>query len=114
MRFDWSFQLFAWKMTNVQLLFIALWYIVTTPFPSCRYHEMPKVVRAPAHISDPSKQARGTIAQYFATQHCPACQQLTVDGICSKCRADPQKMAVTLTMRKRRAEKTDADINTVS
>ena len=24
MRFDWSLQLFAWKMTNVRLLFIAL------------------------------------------------------------------------------------------
>ena len=30
MRFDWSFQLFARKMTNVRLLFIALYvyYIV--------------------------------------------------------------------------------------
>ena len=25
MRFDWSFQPFAWKMTNVRLLFIALY-----------------------------------------------------------------------------------------
>lgn len=75
---------------------------------------MPKVIRAPAQIADPAKRPRGTIGQYFATQHCPICEDLTSDGICAKCRTDPQKVAITLTERSRQDEMTNAGINDVS
>lgn len=39
---------------------------------------------------------KGTISQYFTTLHCPVCDELTQLGVCSRCRADPQRVAVTL------------------
>lgn len=39
---------------------------------------------------------KGTISQYFTTLHCPVCDELTQLGVCSRCRADPQLVAVTL------------------
>lgn len=39
---------------------------------------------------------KGTISQYFTTLHCPACDELTQLGVCSRCRAAPQRVAVTL------------------
>lgn len=39
---------------------------------------------------------KGTISQYFTTLHCPVCDELTQLGVCSGCRADPQRVAVTL------------------
>lgn len=39
---------------------------------------------------------KGTISQYFTTLHCPACDELTQLGVCSHCRAEPQRVAVTL------------------
>ena len=47
---------------------------------------------------------RGTISQYFTSLHCPVCQQLTQLGVCSACRADPQRVAVTLNQDVRRWE----------
>ena len=39
---------------------------------------------------------KGTISQYFTTLHCPVCDQLTQLGVCSQCRSEPQRVAVTL------------------
>lgn len=39
---------------------------------------------------------KGTISQYFTTLHCPVCDKLTQLGVCSRCRAEPQRVAVTL------------------
>lgn len=39
---------------------------------------------------------KGTISQYFTTLHCPVCDELTQLGVCSRCRAEPQRVAVTL------------------
>lgn len=39
---------------------------------------------------------KGTISQYFTTLHCPVCDQLTQLGVCSSCRTEPQRVAVTL------------------
>lgn len=39
---------------------------------------------------------KGTISQYFTTLHCPVCNELTQLGVCSRCRAEPQRVAVTL------------------
>jgi len=47
---------------------------------------------------------KGTIGQYFATMHCPMCGQLTVEGVCGRCKEDPQKVAAVLS-----AQMTDAE-----
>lgn len=39
---------------------------------------------------------KGTISQYFTSLHCPVCDELTQLGVCSRCRAEPQRVAVTL------------------
>lgn len=39
---------------------------------------------------------KGTISQYFTTLHCPVCDELTQLGVCLRCRAEPQRVAVTL------------------
>lgn len=39
---------------------------------------------------------KGTISQYFTTLHCPVCDELTQLGVCARCRAWPQRVAVTL------------------
>lgn len=39
---------------------------------------------------------KGTISQYFTTLHCPVCDELTQLGVCERCRAEPQLVAVTL------------------
>lgn len=39
---------------------------------------------------------KGTISQYFTTLHCPVCDELTQLGVCVRCRAEPQCVAVHL------------------
>lgn len=39
---------------------------------------------------------KGTISQYFTTLHCPVCDELTQLGVCERCRAEPQVVAVHL------------------
>lgn len=39
---------------------------------------------------------KGTISQYFTTLHCPVCDELTQLGVCERCRAEPQRVAVHL------------------
>ena len=70
--------------------------------------------RAPAQVVEGSKKPRGTIGQYFATMHCPVCEQLTVEGVCAQCRRDPAKVAITLSVRMRDAEAKACDIERVS
>ena len=95
---------------------------VESLFPS-RYSEMPRIIRAPTQSYDVSSShrrdrgrgrgGRGTINQYFASKHCPVCEQLTLEGICSKCKADPQRSMVTLSEHCRREEMTLSEINQV-
>lgn len=80
----------------------------------CRYSELPQVRRAPAHVAEGGRKPRGTIGQYFATMHCPVCEQLTVEGVCAQCKKNPAKVATTLSVRMRDAERTCCDIETVS
>ena len=70
--------------------------------------------RAPAQVGEGGRRVRGTIGQYFATMHCPVCEQLTVEGVCSQCRRDPAKVATTLSVRMRDAERSCSDIEKVS
>ncbi|KAJ3606662.1 hypothetical protein NHX12_026181 [Muraenolepis orangiensis] len=59
------------------------------------YQELPRVQKA--SMCGASEAGRkGTISQYFTTLHCPVCDQLTQLGVCARCRADPQRVAVTL------------------
>ena len=39
---------------------------------------------------------QGTLGQYFATVHCLICNELTNEGVCLRCRGDPQKVATML------------------
>uniref|UniRef100_A0A8I5NLD5 DNA polymerase zeta catalytic subunit n=1 Tax=Papio anubis TaxID=9555 RepID=A0A8I5NLD5_PAPAN len=48
---------------------------------------------------------KGTISQYFTTLHCPVCDDLTQHGICSKCRSQPQHVAVILNQEIRELER---------
>ena len=75
---------------------------------------MPKVIRAPAQISEPSRRVRGTIGHYFATKHCPICEKLTLEGVCDHCKEDPQKVVVTLVTRAREDEVTNTEITNVN
>lgn len=76
---------------------------------------MPKVIRAAAKVatvasSSSLKSRGGTLGQYFATQHCPVCERLTLEGVCKECKADPRKVMLTLTERARQDELTCAEI----
>lgn len=75
---------------------------------------MPKVLRASTRMVDPSNKARGTLGQYFASQHCPVCEGLTLEGVCKDCREDPRMVALTLVQRARGDERTMAEISQVS
>lgn len=70
--------------------------------------------RAPPTAVEGGKKPRGTIGQYFATMHCPVCEQLTVEGVCVQCRKDPAKVATTLSVRMKEAETKCSDIESVS
>ncbi|KAM9704047.1 DNA polymerase zeta catalytic subunit isoform 3-T3 [Menidia menidia] len=62
------------------------------------YQELPRIQKAScsslAGVEDGGR--KGTISQYFTTLHCPVCGELTQLGVCSPCRAEPQRVAVTL------------------
>ncbi|KAM4529024.1 DNA polymerase zeta catalytic subunit [Fundulus diaphanus] len=63
------------------------------------YQELPRTQKAscPSGVGGEEPTGRkGTISQYFTTLHCPVCDELTQLGVCSRCRADPQRVAVTL------------------
>lgn len=62
------------------------------------YHELPRVQKASCSSAAGGEEVgrKGTISQYFTTLHCPVCDELTQLGVCSRCRTDPQRVAVTL------------------
>ncbi|KAM9338879.1 DNA polymerase zeta catalytic subunit [Symphorus nematophorus] len=62
------------------------------------YQELPRIQKASCSSAAGGEEAgrKGTISQYFTTLHCPVCDELTQLGVCSRCRAEPQKVAVTL------------------
>ncbi|XP_060769511.1 DNA polymerase zeta catalytic subunit isoform X2 [Neoarius graeffei] len=64
------------------------------------YHTLPRVQKWSSYpgggaVGDESLR-KGTISQYFTTLHCPVCDELTQLGVCERCRAEPQRVAVTL------------------
>ncbi|XP_053192760.1 DNA polymerase zeta catalytic subunit [Scomber japonicus] len=62
------------------------------------YQELPRIQKASCSAALGGEEAgrKGTISQYFTTLHCPVCDELTQLGVCSRCRAEPQRVAVTL------------------
>ena len=63
-------------------------------------HTPPPPPPPPTHT-----HTQGTIGQYFATMHCPMCGRLTVEGVCGRCRGDPQKAAAVLSAQMADAER---------
>lgn len=59
-------------------------------------HQIQKASCSSAVGGEEPAGRKGTISQYFTTLHCPVCDELTQLGVCAQCRADPQRVAVTL------------------
>ncbi|XP_057595199.1 DNA polymerase zeta catalytic subunit isoform X3 [Hippopotamus amphibius kiboko] len=68
------------------------------------YHELPRIQKATSFSRNEPGGRKSTIAQYFTTLHCPVCDDLTQHGICSKCRSQPQHVAVILNQEIRELE----------
>uniref|UniRef100_UPI003AAE4BD6 DNA polymerase zeta catalytic subunit n=1 Tax=Centroberyx gerrardi TaxID=166262 RepID=UPI003AAE4BD6 len=62
------------------------------------YQELPRIQKASCSTALGGEEVgrKGTISQYFTTLHCPVCDELTQLGVCARCRAEPQRVAVTL------------------
>ncbi|KAK2856635.1 hypothetical protein Q5P01_005370 [Channa striata] len=62
------------------------------------YQELPRSQKVSCSSTAAGEEVgrKGTISQYFTTLHCPVCDELTQLGVCSRCRAEPQRVAVTL------------------
>ncbi|XP_066555014.1 DNA polymerase zeta catalytic subunit [Amia ocellicauda] len=60
------------------------------------YQELPRIQKACSTAGGDEAGRKGTISQYFTTLHCPVCDELTQLGVCSRCRREPQRVAVTL------------------
>uniref|UniRef100_A0A4W6C027 DNA polymerase zeta catalytic subunit n=1 Tax=Lates calcarifer TaxID=8187 RepID=A0A4W6C027_LATCA len=62
------------------------------------YQELPRIQKASCSsaLGGEEMGRKGTISQYFTTLHCPVCDELTQLGVCSQCRTEPQRVAVTL------------------
>ncbi|XP_051853508.1 DNA polymerase zeta catalytic subunit [Antechinus flavipes] len=60
------------------------------------YQELPRIQKVTTSSHSEHEGRKGTISQYFTTLHCPVCDELTQHGICSKCRSQPQHVAVVL------------------
>ncbi|KAK2890528.1 DNA polymerase zeta catalytic subunit isoform X2 [Channa argus] len=62
------------------------------------YQELPRIqkVSCSSAVAGEEIGRKGTISQYFTTLHCPVCDELTQLGVCSRCRAEPQRVTVTL------------------
>ncbi|XP_072218923.1 DNA polymerase zeta catalytic subunit isoform X3 [Leuresthes tenuis] len=70
------------------------------------YQELPRIQKASCSsvVGGEEVGRKGTISQYFTTLHCPVCDELTQLGVCSRCRTEPQRVAVTLYQDMRRWE----------
>lgn len=62
----------------------------------CSTHPQVQKASCSAAAAGDEVGRKGTISQYFTTLHCPVCDELTQLGVCSQCRAEPQRVAVTL------------------
>uniref|UniRef100_A0A8C3AFZ8 DNA polymerase zeta catalytic subunit n=1 Tax=Cyclopterus lumpus TaxID=8103 RepID=A0A8C3AFZ8_CYCLU len=62
------------------------------------YQELPRIHKASCSSAAGGEEVgrKGTISQYFTTLHCPVCDELTQLGVCSRCRAEPQRVALML------------------
>ncbi|XP_037541979.1 DNA polymerase zeta catalytic subunit [Nematolebias whitei] len=63
------------------------------------YQELPRIQKSSCFSAvggDEPPGRKGTISQYFTTLHCPVCDELTQLGVCSRCRSEPQRVAITL------------------
>ncbi|XP_014636650.1 PREDICTED: DNA polymerase zeta catalytic subunit isoform X1 [Ceratotherium simum simum] len=69
------------------------------------YHELPRIQKVTSFSRSEPGGRKGTISQYFTTLHCPVCDDLTQHGICSKCRSQPQHVAVILNQEIRELER---------
>nr|KAF6341938.1 REV3 like, DNA directed polymerase zeta catalytic subunit [Myotis myotis] len=69
------------------------------------YHELPRIQKATSSSRSDPEGRKGTISQYFTTLHCPVCDDLTQHGVCSKCRSQPQHVAVILNQEIRELER---------
>ncbi|XP_016072971.1 PREDICTED: DNA polymerase zeta catalytic subunit isoform X1 [Miniopterus natalensis] len=69
------------------------------------YHELPRIQKATSSSRSEPEGRKGTISQYFTTLHCPVCDDLTQHGICSRCRSQPQHVAVILNQEIRELER---------
>ncbi|KAM5327186.1 DNA polymerase zeta catalytic subunit isoform 3-T6 [Glossophaga mutica] len=69
------------------------------------YHELPRIQKATSSSRSELEGRKGTISQYFTALHCPVCDELTQHGICSKCRSQPQHVAVILNQEIREVER---------
>ncbi|XP_061560541.1 DNA polymerase zeta catalytic subunit isoform X1 [Phycodurus eques] len=71
------------------------------------YQELPRIQKASCSSGSGGEDMvrKGTISQYFTTLHCPVCDELTQLGVCSRCRASPQRVTVTLHQDMRQQER---------
>nr|XP_061806813.1 DNA polymerase zeta catalytic subunit-like [Nerophis lumbriciformis] len=71
------------------------------------YQELPRIQKATGSTGTGGDDVarKGTISQYFTTLHCPVCDELTQLGVCARCRASPQRVAVTLHQDMRQLER---------
>lgn len=69
------------------------------------YHELPRIQKTASTARNELEGRKGTISQYFTTLHCPVCDELTQYGICTKCRSQPQHVAVILNQEIRELER---------
>ncbi|XP_078449493.1 DNA polymerase zeta catalytic subunit-like isoform X1 [Lampetra planeri] len=61
------------------------------------YQQLPRSVRVwAAHHQSAAEGRKATIVQYFSTVNCPVCGEITKDGICGRCRRQPQEVSVLL------------------
>nr|CAD7197558.1 unnamed protein product [Timema douglasi] len=75
------------------------------------YASMPRKFPNPLPWTVPTGQKKSTISQYFATMSCAVCGGQTHSGLCGKCQAAPQAVAVVLNEKLRAWERAHANIN---
>ena len=60
------------------------------------YHTIKQVCSV---CEEDEERERGKECACARMLHCPICEQLTVEGVCGRCREDPQKVAAVLSSR---------------
>eukprot|EP00794_Sanderia_malayensis_P000337 gene337-969_t len=72
------------------------------------YNELAKPQGRVALPGPKGKRRKGTISQYFSSVRCPLCDEMTRDGLCAKCRLDPQTATSLLSYRINKLERKHA------